>query len=184
MVGAHDALRIYRGLVEQGIRSWLIGGWGVDALLGEQTRQHKDLDVLVLVDDVARMCEILARDGYHLKELWSENRPTVDTRGVEIETAFVLVDAAGREIDVHALRLDDQGRGTPAWEAAAFAFPSRDLAGEGTIDGVAVRCVTAEMQMVCHAGYDLPDAHRCDVERLRDRFGVEVSDGHARPLGP
>ena len=167
-----------------GIATWLIGGWGVDALLGEQTRPHKDLDVLVLVDDVARMCEFFGSDGYHLQYLWSENRHSIDGKGVEIETAFVLGDAEGREIDVHALRLDDEGNGIPAWEAAEFVFRSRDLAGEGTIEGVAVRCVTAEVQMVCHAGYDLPDAHRRDVEMLRARFGVEVGDSVARPLGP
>jgi len=36
-----------RGLRALGIEIWLDGGWGVDALLGEQTRPHKDLDIVV-----------------------------------------------------------------------------------------------------------------------------------------
>ncbi|MBN1659258.1 MAG: nucleotidyltransferase family protein [Anaerolineae bacterium] len=184
MIHAQDAIRIYRHLLDHGIPVWLIGGWGIDALLGEQTRPHKDLDVLVLVDDVAPLCELLAHDGYGLKELWSENRRTLDALGVEVETAFVLSDSEGREIDVHALRFDDGGNGIPAWEAAGFLFRTGDLGGEGSIGGMTVRCVTPEMQMVCHTGYDLPSAHQQDVKRLRERFGVEVPDSTTRPLGP
>lgn len=28
-----------------GLRTWVAGGWGVDALLGRQTRVHRDLDL-------------------------------------------------------------------------------------------------------------------------------------------
>ncbi len=31
---------------------WVEGGWGVDALLGEQTRPHDDLDLGVRLEDV------------------------------------------------------------------------------------------------------------------------------------
>jgi hypothetical protein len=30
-------------------RLWIDGGWGVDALLGSQTREHGDLDVVIEV---------------------------------------------------------------------------------------------------------------------------------------
>lgn len=33
-------------MIEQlGIRYWLDGGWGVDALVGRQTREHRDVDI-------------------------------------------------------------------------------------------------------------------------------------------
>jgi lincosamide nucleotidyltransferase A/C/D/E len=64
VVSAHDATRLYRHLSSHAIPAWVTGGWGVDALLGEQTRPHKDLDILVLVDDEAHLCELLACDGY------------------------------------------------------------------------------------------------------------------------
>lgn len=171
MVHAQDVVVLYQRLLDDGIPVWLTGGWGVDALLGEQTRPHKDLDVIVLLDDVARMRELLGCDGYGLKELWSENRWAADAHGTEIPTAFVLHDAEGRELDVHAMRLDDAGNGLPAWEAEGFVFKRQDLAGAGTIAGVAVQCISPEMQVLCHMGYELPDEHLHDLWLLRARFG-------------
>ena len=48
------------------IDAWLDGGWAVDALLGEQTRAHEDLDLIVRVSDVPAMREALAGDGFEL----------------------------------------------------------------------------------------------------------------------
>jgi lincosamide nucleotidyltransferase A/C/D/E len=42
MVSAQDVISIYQRLMAAGIQVWLTGGWGIDALLGEQTRPHKD----------------------------------------------------------------------------------------------------------------------------------------------
>jgi lincosamide nucleotidyltransferase A/C/D/E len=173
MVRAEDVISIYQRLTKNGIQVWLTGGWGIDALLGEQTRPHKDLDVILLLDDVVRLRELLGREGYGLKELWSENRWVVDGQGIETATAFVLQDTDGREVDAHAMWLDGQGNGVPAWEAEGFAFKRQDLAGEGKIAGVAVQCLTAEMQVLCHTGYELPDKQLRDMELLRERLGVE-----------
>ena len=46
-LSAQDALALYTMLVARGVASWVMGGWGVDALLGRATRPHHDLDVLV-----------------------------------------------------------------------------------------------------------------------------------------
>jgi lincosamide nucleotidyltransferase A/C/D/E len=173
MVSAEDAISIYEGLLANGIRLWLTGGWGIDALIRKQSRPHKDLDVITLVDDVAAMRELLCQDGYSLKELWSENRWVVDTSGAETATAFVFHDSLGREIDVHAIRFDDQGKGLPAWEAEGRIFEKQDLAGEGLIAGIAVKCLSPEMQMSCHSGYDLPAWQLRDLEFLHEKFGVE-----------
>jgi lincosamide nucleotidyltransferase A/C/D/E len=173
MVRAEDVIRICQRLLANGIRVWLSGGWGIDALLRQQTRPHKDLDVIMLLDDVVRMRELLSRAGYALKELWSENRWVADARGIETATAFVLQDAEGREIDAHAIRLDEQGNGVPAWEGEGLVFERQDLAGEGMIAGFSVRCLAPEMQALCHTGYQLPDQQLRDLELLRERFGVE-----------
>jgi lincosamide nucleotidyltransferase A/C/D/E len=179
MVRAEDVIKIYQHLSPHGIPVWLTGGWGIDALLGEQTRPHKDLDVIMLLDDVVRMRELMEREGYGLKEIWSENRWDVDAQGVETATAFVLQDADGRELDVHAMRLDEGGNGIPAWQAEGFIFTREDLAGRGMIAGLAVQCLTPEMQMACHTGYALPDEHLRDVALLHERFGVEYPDGYS-----
>jgi hypothetical protein len=132
--------------------------------------------VIVLLDDVVRIRDLLSQDGYDLKELWSENRWAVDAHGVEVATAFVLQDSEGREFDAHAMRLDDQGNGVAAWEAEGFILRRQDLAGEGTISGVAVRCLSPEMQMLSHTGYELPDEQLRDLERLHEKLGVEYPD--------
>ena len=84
MVSAEDVIEIYQPLVESGIKVWLTGGWGIDALLGEQTRPHKDLDVFILLEDIPRMWKLLGRKGFRLKELWSENLWIVDACGNKI----------------------------------------------------------------------------------------------------
>jgi lincosamide nucleotidyltransferase A/C/D/E len=174
MVHAEDVINIYQSLSSNGIQVWLTGGWGIDALLREQTRSHKDLDIIMLLDDIVRMRELLGRDGYDLKELWSENSWGVGVHGTETPTAFVLQDSEGHEVDVHAMYLDNRGNGIPAWaDDEGFVFKREDLAGEGMIGGFAVRCLSPEMQMLCHTGYELPDEQVRDLQLLQERFGVK-----------
>ena len=178
MVNAEEVIRIYKHLLTKGIQVWLTGGWGIDALLREQTRPHKDLDFIMLVGDVVRMRDLLANIGYSLKELWSENSWVLDSGEVEIPTAFVLQDSEGREVDVHAMRLDKHGNGIPAWSNDGLIFKKEDLASEGFVSGFSVSCISSEMQVVCHLGYDLPDKQLRDLELLQERFGVEFPDEH------
>jgi lincosamide nucleotidyltransferase A/C/D/E len=171
MVSAEEVIKIYSHLTEHGIRIWLTGGWGIDALLGEQTRPHKDLDVVMLLEDVVRMCALLECDGYGLKEVWSENRQAIDAQGVKTATAFVLADGQGCEIDIHALVLDEQGKGIPAWDnAEGFIFRKEGLEGKGIIAGYSVKCISHEMQVLCHTGYEVPEKQLQDLELLHTKF--------------
>ena len=170
---ADDAVRLYQLLTDHAIRTWVIGGWGVDALLGEQNRLHKDLDILVLVDDVERLLTLLEQEGFHFAYLWEENRFVPDARGKSTATAFVWQDDAACEIDAHALRLDEMGNGIPAWLCAeGFRYPRESLAEKGVIAGVIVPCISPQMQLECHTGYELPDSQQQDLERIRAKFGV------------
>lgn len=84
-----DVLDFYRTMSEIGVEVWIDGGWGVDALLGKQTRSHKDLDIAIQERHVAVLREVLVTRGYR------EVRPE-DARPWN----FVLGDETGREIDV------------------------------------------------------------------------------------
>jgi lincosamide nucleotidyltransferase A/C/D/E len=176
MVSAEHVIRIIERLSAAGIGVWVCGGWGIDALLGRETRPHKDLDILVQLDDIARAREMFERDGYRLKELWSENLRAADSRGVETDTAFVLEDTAGRQIDLHAISLHPDGGATPAYDGGdigpGMTFSAEDLSGEGVIAGVPVRCLSVEMQFRGHTGYELPERQIPDLELLRERFGA------------
>ena len=174
MLTAHDALDLHQLITSRGIRLWICGGWGVDALLGQETRPHHDLDVLMLVDDVTRLRRLLVRHGFRLKEYWEENRWVTDGEGKRIATAFVLWDAQERELDVHALHMDTDGNGLPDWEnSEGFIFTPEDLGGEGLIAGEPVACLSATMQMQAHSGYSVPEKQFSDIERLHRKFGVD-----------
>jgi lincosamide nucleotidyltransferase A/C/D/E len=173
MVNGGDVIHLYGYFAANRIRVWITGGWGIDALLGVQTRPHKDLDVIIRLDDAVRMRKLLAAEGYALKELWEENRLARDGHGREVDTAFVLHDPEDREVDVHALHLDERGTGIPDWKwEEGFVFTRRDLAGRGRVGGVAVRCISAEKQMQCHTGYELPEYQVADLAKLRGKFSL------------
>jgi lincosamide nucleotidyltransferase A/C/D/E len=151
---------------------WVVGGWGVDALLGRCTREHKDLDVLLVVSQHARAWRLLHDHEYLLAYRWGEN---VDAPGDLLPgdllpgevhpTAYVLEDQSGRQVDVHAL--DDRWPDLhPLWSTDRKFIPGV-LDAQGTIDGVRVRCMSAQMQLVAHEGYELPEAHQVDVVELR-----------------
>lgn len=179
MITAEKVIEIYTKLLAHNIPIWFTGGWGIDALLGEQTRDHKDLDVIMSRDDVFRMCEIMTKRGYVLKDYWLENQFVKDAEGNEIATAFVLVDDNQCEFDVHAILIDENGNGIPVWaEDDAFMFTKAELAGKGNILRYAVNCITADSQMKCHAGYELPEKHKKDLQLLHKKYGSEYPDGY------
>jgi lincosamide nucleotidyltransferase A/C/D/E len=143
-----------------GIDVWLDGGWGVDALLGEQTREHDDLDVVVARSDVPMLVEVLGARGYEV------------AKG-ELPTCIVLLDPEGRQVDVHPVEFDESGDGIYVMEeGGTWPYPARGFTGQGRVLERAVRCLTPEVQVFCHAGYDLADSDHHDLALLRERFGM------------
>ena len=61
---AKDAIELYKLFDPHGIKVWIDGGWGVDALLGHQTRKHDDLDVAIHHASLTALCEFLEDRGY------------------------------------------------------------------------------------------------------------------------
>jgi lincosamide nucleotidyltransferase A/C/D/E len=145
------------------IELWLDGGWAVDAVLGEQTRPHKDVDVIVRRADLAALHELLAARGYVRRQGGTESN-------------FVLADRLGHEVDVHALDFDPEGNGVYRMENGSdWIFPAAGFTGRGVVGGMAVRCLTPEVQVLCHAhGYLPTEKDLRDMERLQARFGVEL----------
>jgi lincosamide nucleotidyltransferase A/C/D/E len=137
------------------------GGWGVDALLGEETRPHGDLDLILSAADTAALRRGLAALGFAERSGGSA-------------TNFVLADARGREIDVHAVEFDARGYGAFALpDGGRWPFPPSAFAGRGRVGGRAVRCLSAEAQVQCHGqGYEPTEKDLSDMQRLQDRFGV------------
>lgn len=113
-------------------------------------------------------CPVLGEEGYRLNHTWSESCGIPDHHpllGEPIPSAFVLTHDDGREVDVHVYKTVDD-RVVALWDTDRTLLVE-DLAADGVIDGVTVRCMTASMQLTCHQGYDLPPAHAADVRLLQ-----------------
>jgi lincosamide nucleotidyltransferase A/C/D/E len=65
MTGA-DVLHVIDLLKAAGVPVWVDGGWGVDALLGEQTRLHDDLDLDLALEhrDLVRFLQAMGDAGF------------------------------------------------------------------------------------------------------------------------
>ena len=162
-----SAADLCRAFDRAGVRCWVVGGWGVDALLGRCTRPHKDLDVLLAFTEHADAWRLLRERGYRLAYRWEEN---VDVPGASFDggvqpTAYVVQDRSGLLVDVHVV--DDRSpEPTPLWTTDRVLIEGA-LEATGTIDGLTVRCMSARMQLVAHAEYELPREHQADVVLLQ-----------------
>ena len=160
MMTAPDVLGVLSLLDGAGLTAWVDGGWGVDALLGETTRDHGDLDLAVLLPQLGAVRSALAEAGYGtvLRD-W-------------LPTSLALAGHAGREIDLHVLRPTSDGGGDQTLpDGGSFHYPPPV---RGTIAGRPVRCIDADTQLRCHLGYQPTTKDREDMGRLRDRLGVEL----------
>ena len=145
------------------IEVWIDGGWGVDALLGKQTRLHTDLDIAVRHADVPHIRALLAARNY-------QEVPRDDTR----DCNFVLGDEAGHLIDVHSFTYDSAGQ-----IVFGVEYPYDSLHGTGFINGIHVKCITPEWLVKFHSGYQLDENDYHDVKLLCQHFGFELPAEYA-----
>jgi lincosamide nucleotidyltransferase A/C/D/E len=154
---AGTVLRVLGALASSDV--WLAGGWGVDALLGRQSREHRDLDLLHRCEQELAVLAALGALGY---------RETLDLRPVR----FVLSD--GRtELDLHPLVFAEDGSAVQAAPDGTFPYPA-DCFVTGRVAGVDVPCVSVAQQVFFHRGYAPAERDLADMRALRDAFGVET----------
>jgi len=161
-----DVVELYRAFCDTGIEIWVDGGWAVDALLGRQTRPHKDLDIVVRRSDEPKLRELLGARGYR-------DVPRDDTSAWN----FVLGDASGREVDVHAIVFDADGNGLYGPIEKGVMYPAAALIGAGTIDRHRVKCISAEYMVKFKTGYKPSASDFQDIASLCEKFEMK------RPAG-
>jgi lincosamide nucleotidyltransferase A/C/D/E len=158
-----DVINLYTALEKLGVEIWIDGGWGVDALLGEQTRPHKDLDITIEQKDVLMLRQFLRTRGY---------------RDIKLEDAkswnFVLGDENSKEIDVHVIALDDKRNGLYGPPEKGEMYPAASLTGTGVIEDRTVRCISPEWMVKFHSGYQLKEKDFRDVSALCKKFGIDL----------
>lgn len=139
-------------------------------MLAEQTRTHKDLDIILHEKHLQSLRGLLGSKGYAIKPGGTPSN-------------FVLAHSSGLEVDVHAIVFDQQGNGLYQMaDGGTWVFPASGFDGRGVINGRQVRCLTPEVQVHCHAhGYVPSEKDFADMERLEARFGVELPPHLRRP---
>lgn len=165
---AKTATDLLRSLTQSGVDFCVGGGWGVDALLGEQTRLHSDLDVWVPAAHMEPLVLCLAGLSIDRVAPWPDMRPW----------NFVLHDTATLRVDLHfyeelSTEMLHYGAAT-----GGHTFPAHALGSTGSIDGLTVRCEAAEWSVRWHTGYPLRDVDRVDVPLLCDRFGIPLPEAY------
>ena len=182
---AEQVVALVRDLEDHGITLWLVGGWGVDALLGEQTREHHDVDVLVDVADLERFVERLHALGFEFAYAWDGETRKVSHESwlanQQLPSAFVYVHPDGREIDTHVLDSADGAEPVPLWNTT-HVVPGGGLQAFGVVAGKRVRCISAEMQRLAHEGYELPPKHLRILEFFGWPDARRVPSGDVLPL--
>jgi lincosamide nucleotidyltransferase A/C/D/E len=168
MMEARIVLDVVTALRRSGVPVWLDGGWGVDALVGEQTRDHDDLDCVIALSDAPMARDTLAVLGFTV---------TVN----ELPTRFVVRDRSDRRVDFHTVTFDDMGGATQQLQDGTFApYPAQGFAGSGYVAGVRVACLTAAVQALHHLGYDPDEKDHHDMRLLADRYGIDLPAPYRR----
>ena len=168
---ASSLVQVVDRLEQQGIDVWLDGGWGVDALLERETREHDDLDLVAELRHSDRIIATLGELGYELVD----GAPPV---------SFVLVDRRGRQVDVHPVTFDADGGGVYELRGGGqWVYPAEGFTGSGSVAGTPVRCLTPEVQVLVHAGYELTGKDYRELYLLRERFGVDLPEELVERVG-
>jgi lincosamide nucleotidyltransferase A/C/D/E len=161
---ATSVVELLRLLEVAGVFPWVDGGWGVDALLGHQTRPHADLDIVIPESAVPAVREALTAVGFTVLRNW-------------LPTALAMRHADGREVDLHPITPTEDGGGEQRLFPPEPPF-HYDAPTTGVINGTQVTCVDAATQLRAHVGYHPQPQDHADVVALATRFRLPLPPGY------
>ena len=127
---------VVRVLDSVGCRYWL-GGWGVDALGGRQTRWHRDA---MWIDAAYESAVIRALEevDYRIETDWRPNR--------------VELVGPGGWVDLHPLILEEDGSARQGSLDGGFNVFPASWFSVGSFDGQVVHCFSAAAQRLPYTG--------------------------------
>ncbi|WP_433826696.1 nucleotidyltransferase domain-containing protein [Actinoplanes sp. CA-015351] len=144
----------------------LSGGWSVDALLEEQTREHSNLDLWLPAAHLEWAFRAFAGRGLDRVYPRPGDRPW----------NFVLHDGGSTRVDLHLYEHLADGQLHFGSAVDGLTFPASALAGRGVIADRPVRCEDPEWAVRRHTGYPVRAADRHDVPLLCARFGIPLPE--------
>ena len=160
MVRTEDACEIIKYALQNEIKVYLDGGWGVDALLKRESRIHNDIDLFVELKHYHDYIYVIKQHGFE------EVNTDYTTDG-----HTVWKDDKQRIIDLHCFEFTDDGI---VYEGDIF--PSKTFSGIGKVGDITVSCIEPLSQVMLHLGYehDKNDVH--DVMLLCETFQIAIPD--------
>ena len=128
-----DLLKVLDLMEASGIQYWLDGGWGVDVLVGKQTREHRDVDINFDARCTDVLLDTLVSIGYEIVTDW---------RPVRIE----LYHPELSYVDIHPFVINDDGTAKQAdLEGGWYEFEA-DYFGSAVFEGRTIPCISAKGQ--------------------------------------
>jgi lincosamide nucleotidyltransferase A/C/D/E len=150
---AEEVVRIVAWVASRGVCYQINGGWAVDALVGHQTRVHRDLDLFLDADAVPALLTWLTTRGYLVE---TDELP-----------ARVELRCGSARVDVHPMTLDAAANGIQrnAGGEVIYRHPA-DARTTGRIEGHPVCVATAARLRELRTGYPARDVDRHDLGLL------------------
>ncbi len=162
---AEEVISICTTLHGAGVEIWIDGGWAVDALLGQQTRSHGDVDILVEQQNIVKLRALLEAEGFI-------EIPRDDAS----DYGFHLGNAAGAEVDIHGIVIHEHGGWKHADPVELDVYPAESLNGQGIIAGTPVNTLAPKYIILFHSGYELQQKDYHDISALCAKFNLPLPE--------
>jgi 2'-5' RNA ligase len=185
-----EVLRVCRALDDGHLSYWVAGGWGLDALVGSETRHHGDLDVVLeyFREDLTTVTTLLTSLGYRRK------RPLGGT--VWFPDAEVYEDERGHHIEVLNINwplLVSRGwlrEATPTLETESNEVLELEeippllveqCTASGVLEGTRIPVLSVSAQQLFHVGYEKrrEDSHAQEILRLISKEAITSSESES-----
>ena len=168
-IGFRDVLEVAVALQEEGLKFWFAGGWGIDVLVGVQSRDHLDLDIVI--EDCGRdeptVCRALSKLGY----VHRESR----VGGIWMPSVFALSDQTGRRIELMEIDWErfasDSGLVASDQTGVSINTLRESAFAEGVIFDQKLPCISKRAQMLFHSNFTLNEKQRRDLDFLMEFRG-------------
>lgn len=139
------------------LRYWVDGGWGVDILIGRQTREHRDVDIDFDADFEGVLIDSLEKIGYTI---------TTDWRPSRVE----LYHPIRGYIDIHPLIISESREAKQANPDGGWYHFRAEWFSTSVFEGRKIPCISVNAQRLFHSGYERREVDKIDLKNLDCAF--------------